>query len=211
MISEKKLREELLKPLPGTEYQEKLLPFNRRDTVPDPGKYIETAVAIIILASKLPLHLILMKRTEYEGHHSGQVSFPGGKFDPGDSTLLQTAIRETLEETGILLHKNEYLGQLTPLHIPVSGYRVVPFLFFLTRRVRFSPDNNEVSYLFFPELNRLLDDENLKRTRVKVGEYSIDTPYFDLENEVVWGATSMILSEFREILRRTENKNPGKK
>ena len=143
--------------------------------------------------------------------HEGKWNGLGGKFDPGDSTLLQTAIRETLEETGILLHKNEYLGQLTPLHIPVSGYRVVPFLFFLTRRVRFSPDNNEVSYLFFPELNRLLDDENLKRTRVKVGEYSIDTPYFDLENEVVWGATSMILSEFREILRRTENKNPGKK
>ena len=118
---------ELQKPLPGSKYQNELLPSNRSNTPLTPKEVLtEAAVAVIIGLGECPL-VFLMKRAQYDGHHSGQISFPGGKRDPHDANLVQTAIRETFEEIGIQLEPNRFLGALTPLPIAVSGFMVSPF------------------------------------------------------------------------------------
>lgn len=204
------LKEELNKPLPGKDFQTKLSPDHRRFDIEEPVKYTDAAVALIIWeAAPEKALMTLMKRTEYDGPHSGQVSFPGGKQDPGDKNLLDTAIRETREETGTDLLPEENLGKLSPLDIYVSGFRVHPFVFFTRRKLEFHPDSEEVSYLLQFPITDLLDESLIKQHLFKINGFEFEAPYFDICDEIVWGATSMILSEFKEILLRTDKKNPG--
>jgi hypothetical protein len=125
-----------------------------------------------------------------------------------DNSLYEASVRETYEEIGITLERNEYIGKLTPLYIQVSNFKVTPFVFYVKRKLHFIPDPKEVSYLIEFGLPLLLKNESIKRTQISFNSYIVDTPYFDIQNEVVWGATSMILSEFREILQRIKKEIP---
>lgn len=204
------LLEELAKPLPGITSQLKMSPEHRSFQHRSAENIIEAAVSLVILntGQKKP-QMVLIKRPEYEGHHSGQVSFPGGKMDSSDFSLLDCAIRETREETGLALDVSENLGKLTPLDIPVSGFRVTPFVFFVNRSVEFLPDTGEVEYLICFPLKILLDESIIRLHRFRHEEFEFEAPYFPIKNEIVWGATSMILAEFADILRNADKKNPG--
>jgi 8-oxo-dGTP pyrophosphatase MutT (NUDIX family) len=205
------LSEELKKPLPGIEYQLKMVPEGR----PLPEDYgvkgKNAAVALVLYKNNNLncIELVLIKRSEYNGHHSGQVSFPGGKADRSDSDLLATALRETYEETGIRLNAENILGKLTPLYILVSGFLVQPFVFYLPDIPKFNPEPKEVSYLIKCNIELLSDESIIKTTEFASAGYSIRAPYYAIAGEVVWGATSMILAEFVELLRRIKIKNSG--
>ena len=202
------LREEFMYPLPGWPYQRKLAPETRQQFNRDETGVTDAAVSILLL-DPVP-EIVLIRRAEYEGHHSNQVSFPGGKKDVSDASLLHTSIRETYEEIGVRPEPTEYAGELTPLDIPVSNYRVFPFVFHLQREVDFKPDPAEVRYIIRFPARDLLDDSLIKMVTPKAdSSWFKDIPYYDLANEFVWGATSMILSEFAEILKRIHKKNPG--
>lgn len=139
--------------------------------------------------------LVLMKRNTYDGPHSAQVSFPGGMREKEDSTLVETALRETREELGIT-EELFILGQLSPLHITVSNFLVSPFVAYCPERPLFRPDSSEVQYLIETTLQHLLDPCNKRSMRMQVHGQEISAPYYAVQEEQVWGATAMILSEF---------------
>lgn len=203
------LKEELLLPLPGMDAQIKMAPKNRKlDLISK--RMVNAAVSLVIIpSSESKLELILIKRTEYHGHHSGQVSLPGGKEEPADESLLQTAMRETHEEIGIRLTPDNLIGSLTPLFIPISRFMVYPFIFIKKEKQDFTLDPAEVEYIIQYPVHKLLDDSIIRITDIQAGEQLISAPYYAVGKEIVWGATAMILSEFIEIIYRVERKNPG--
>lgn len=145
------------------------------------------------------IRFLLTQRPDYEGFHSKQISFTGGKFNPHDENLLQTAIRETFEEVGIQISKNNIIKDLTEVYIPPSNFLVKPFLAFIDAIPLFKP-NYEVDNIITPKLSQLINP-NIEYKEIKGSNNKIFvTPGFIFENSFVWGATAMILSELREIL-----------
>ncbi len=147
--------------------------------------------------------LIERTRTSPNDPHSGQISFPGGRMELYDPDLQYTAIRETKEEIGINPADVNILGKLSDLFISVSNYIVSPYVGFLDYTPDFTPQLSEVRNIFTPTLNELMDPSNILSKNIHVRNIVLkDMPYFNLNNKVVWGATAMMLSEFREVLNR---------
>ena len=148
-------------------------------------------------------HLPLTLRGSGLRHHTGQVSLPGGRVDDGE-TIEGAALREAEEEIGVDRGSVVVLGRLTPLHIPVSGYLLHPVVGFVPARPMFNPAEWEVARIIEPTLAQLQDPGTVKRerrTRTTGGQsIEIDVPFFEIENEKVWGATAMVLAEFCAIL-----------
>ncbi|HJZ38928.1 MAG TPA: CoA pyrophosphatase [Bacteroidales bacterium] len=195
------LERELAAPLPGLQAQLIMSPSGRRP-VPGDTPLKNSGVLILLFPYRKLLHLVFIKRAEYEGIHSGQVSFPGGMYEKGDRSLQYTALRETLEETGVPVDAARILGRLTPLHIPVSNINVFPFVAVCQERPDFSPDPLEVQYLIETSLDKLMDPVNHKVKIMNISGSTIEVPYFDMGKDHIWGATAMILSEFLEIARK---------
>ncbi len=192
-------------PLPGANAQSLLAPVNRQLIDPTqlkPGEYKPSAVMVVLYKNAMDELLFpLIQRVEYEGVHSGQISLPGGKQEESDRDLEQTAIRECYEEIGIE-GELQLLGKLSPLYIPVSGFLVQPYVSFLhSNSPGFKPQTTEVHEIFSIKLLDLMDDTKLSKGSVKVRDFSVVTPYFLLENKQVWGATAMILSEMKALLK----------
>ncbi len=204
------LRDRLGKPLPGEKAQMIMAASSRR-----PGKFILkqnaelrlSSVMILLFREEAHWKLPLIKRQVYNGVHSGQMALPGGRMEEKDSDRIKTAIRETEEETGVNLTKVEIIGKLTELRIQASGNSVLPVVAYLPEIPVFEPDPGEVAALHIVSLDHLLNDNNRKETVIQVNErYQVEAPYFDVENQVVWGATAMILSEFLYIVKMMTGK-----
>lgn len=200
----KRLKEELARPLPGLQAQSRMAP-----SVIRPGKsnlpFRDSGVLLLLYPVKKQLVTVFMKRPEYGGPHSGQISFPGGKFEKGDASLTDTALRESFEEIGIPGEAVEVLGELSPLTIPVSNYKLLPVVGFFPEKPQFITDPKEVAYLIEAEIDLLLKAEIIKSETLFLGNLSIEVPYYDIHGNHVWGATAMILSEFLEVVRRFED------
>lgn len=136
-------------------------------------------------------------------NHTGQVSLPGGRVDEGE-TIEAAALREAEEEIGVPRGSVLVLGLLTPLHIPVSNYLLHPVVGFVPARPVFNRAEWEVARIIEPSVEQLRDPVTVKRefrNRTADGEsIQIDVPFFDIEQEKVWGATAMVLAEFCAIL-----------
>jgi 8-oxo-dGTP pyrophosphatase MutT (NUDIX family) len=131
------------------------------------------------------------------------VSFPGGKVEPSDPDLVYTALREAEEEIGIDAGKVEVVGRLTDLYIPTSNFLVSPILGFLNETPRFVPEAREVDRIIPTAMSMIGHPQIRQRTLVPIGEgRHLETPYFALDGEVVWGATAMILSELLQLLEQ---------
>jgi 8-oxo-dGTP pyrophosphatase MutT (NUDIX family) len=198
----KKLELELTRPLPGVEAQLRMAPDMRR---PEPGDLPlrNGGVLILVYPHRDKLSTVLIKRTEYDGIHSGQVSFPGGMYEEEDGSLLNTALREAREETGIEISSVRVIGPLTPLHIPVSNVIVHAFVGVTHSRPKFNHDPVEVQYLIEESIHKLLNKANQKTKIMLIAGKEVIVPYFDMMGDHVWGATAMILSEFLEVIGRS--------
>jgi len=203
------IRTELAGPLPGKAGQIKMAPeppagtiFDRWDETDD----CREAAVLLLLYPHLPqgdrpeLHLALMRRPEYPGVHSGQISFPGGQRE-GREPLQATALRETREEIGVLPETLEMIGPLSSLYIPPSNFCLYPFVAYSSVRSTFRLDSQEVAELIETPLTLLLDP-SVRREETwhfqKYGDRRV--PFFDVYGHKVWGATAMILSEFLSLL-----------
>ena len=142
-----------------------------------------------------------MKRPDYVGHHSGQISFPGGKEEPGDDSLQETAKRETFEEIGVTQNKVKIIGKLSDLDIPISNFLVHPFVGYMTESPIFCTDPKEVAYLITCPVKTLLGKPILQ-TKMTFNDTVFDIPYYNINGEVIWGATPMILREFIEVAKK---------
>ena len=166
---------------------------------PTPGAG-KAGVLILIFPRKGDLSTTLIKRTEYPGPHSGQISFPGGKTEKTDSSQIGTALREAAEETGIDSSQISVLGTLTPLYIAVSNIEVLPVVGYADRQPDFIIDPMEVEYLIHISLEGLTGNSLKTEKKLSINGITINAPGFEIQNEFIWGATAMILSEFTEIV-----------
>jgi 8-oxo-dGTP pyrophosphatase MutT (NUDIX family) len=200
-----KLKIRLQSELPGTDAQFKMAPkirfpldqFTIQQNNPRPS-----SILILLYPVEENLHTVLIHRNEYEGMHSNQVSFPGGKKDHTDNNAEETALRETKEELGIDISKVEVLGKLTDFYIQPSNFIVCPYVGFMENRPDFNPDPGEVQSLIEVSLNTLLDDNTVKTKMIRLANnMELETPYYDADGQVVWGATAMMMSEFITVLK----------
>lgn len=200
-----KLKKEICKGLPGTEIQWALASSDRLkiDFPRTPRKdSSEAAVLIFFYPVNGIIHTVFIQRPEYNGVHGGQISFPGGKMEPSDSDLLQTAIREASEETGIDPSDVTIAGTLTPLYIPVSNITVTPVVGWSERRPSFTPEASEVVFIIEADIRPFLDYSIIRTKPFEIRGEKIDIKYFDYNGNVIWGATAMILHELLTIIKR---------
>lgn len=192
-------------PLPGKSAQMIMSPIPvdmRRFEPVFPSNHRKSGVLILFYPADKGTYFPLIKRPEYDGFHSGQVAFPGGKMEIGDENIVHTALREAEEEVGVGRGLVQVLGKLSDLYIPTSNFLVSPIIGFLEKRPVFIPEAKEVSRVIQAELPLLFKPENRKRKILTLGpNLNLDTPYFEIDGEVVWGATAMILSELIQVLQ----------
>ena len=112
--------------------------------------------------------MALTQRCQYDGKHSGQISFPGGKVEETDKDIYHTALRETNEEIGVIMQDIEVIGQLTNVFIPVSNFLVFPIVGFINYLPQFNIDNNEVEELIELKLTDLINTRELVQNEVKL-------------------------------------------
>lgn len=203
------LQQAFIKELPGKDAHVRMAPQPldlRRftTTFSEPPK--KSGVLLLFYPDQGAVYFPLIKRPQYPGVHSGQVGFPGGKMELSDPDILFTALREAEEEIGINASKVEVLGRLTDLYIPASNFLVSPVVGFVPEKPSFVPEQREVARIIVTEVISLFHPEVRKQTRLAVGGgMYLDTPYFAVEEEVVWGATAMILSELIQVLDQNQS------
>ena len=165
---------------------------------------VKSSVLILLYPGQKSGSLLfaLIQRPEYDGVHSGQISLPGGRFEEEDGDLTRTALRESNEEIGIQPEGVEIIGSLSELYIPPSNFMVYPFIGYTNVRPEFVPDKKEVENIIETDLADLLNDKNIKTKEIKIRNgIKITAPCYEIDGNIIWGATAMILSEFREVIR----------
>jgi len=197
------LSEALKRPLPGRNAHNKLVPLTRRNYPenPDFSQAKKSSVLSLFYPDQDKIMLVFIERPLYDGVHSGQIAFPGGQFEKTDFDVKETAMRETMEEVGIPGEKISIVGQLSQLYIPPSNFLVNPFVGYLNELPIFKIDPKEVHEVFALNIEDLLKEENLQTREVSGKDYSFSAPCYYVDDRLIWGATSMMLSELLEVIR----------
>lgn len=202
------VRQALSAPLPGVEGQKKMAPQPKSgeiDRWAKPADCRDAGVLLLLYPNAnngrvAELHLALIRRTEYLGVHSGQISLPGGRRE-GRESRQAAALREAMEEVGIVPNRLEMIGRLSPLYTPPSNFCIYPYVAYSAARPGFRLESKEVAALLEPPLSLLLNPANRREELWHFERYGPRrVPFFDVEGHKVWGATAMILSEFLTLL-----------
>ena len=161
----------------------------------------KASVLLCFYEHKDELYLTLIKRTTYDGPHSGQISFPGGKPVSLDSSLWDTAKREFKEELGVDLSSASPLLTLSRVYIPPSNFLVTPFVAVVKKKPFFHLDSREVALKIDISLYELIHLK-IKQGPILEGNYKgVVVPCYVYEGHMIWGATAMVLSEFILFLK----------
>jgi 8-oxo-dGTP pyrophosphatase MutT (NUDIX family) len=218
-------------PLPGPRAQDRLAPVPRRDwpAGPTPARVRDAAGLLLVFPKRkeetaetadqdfslrswrsprfLPdrdfAHIILTVRSD-RVRHSGQVSLPGGVVDPGE-TYEQAAMREAHEEVALALDRVRLLGALTPLDIPVSGFRLHPIVATHPTRPTLTPSDDEVARILEIGVDDLLNPAHFVTTERQRDGVAFTVPAFRVAGVEIWGATAMVLAEFLALLGRPDH------
>jgi 8-oxo-dGTP pyrophosphatase MutT (NUDIX family) len=198
-----RLRDRLAMPLPGADAHARfrakpvgdVRPLFNHAVAPRPG-----GVIILLYEDERTFKFPLIKRPDYDGAHGGQVSFPGGKAEAGEDAV-QAALRECHEEIGIPPERITVLGRLSDFFVMPSNYMVTPVVASIRTKPQFTPDPFEVSRILEARVEDLTDEKSIREKEIiAAGKYRMLAPHFEIAGEVVWGATAMMLNEFRVIL-----------
>lgn len=199
---EEVLRARLAGTLPGLEAQMRFAPYpvgsgwNASQFPPDARL---AAALLLVYPHESGAAVPLTVRHHGLTRHAGQISLPGGATDPGE-TLVAAALREAAEEIGVDPASVRVLGELTPVHVLVSGFTLHPVVGITDRRPDFRAAEGEVEEILEVSLEEIRDASRIRtRTRLREG-IAVEYPYFDLLGHQVWGATAMVLGEFVCVL-----------
>ena len=195
-------------PLLGEDAHAKLSPPYRLQLAEKYKEKRKTAEKAGVLALFYPndynaTYLVLILRKAYKGVHSAQVGFPGGKIEAHDTSMMHTALRETEEEIGIKSSNIEVIKTLSSLYIPPSNFLVHPFFGVSKVPLQFIKQDDEVEAIIEVPLQAILDDASISYTKVATSfNIQVEVPAFFLNGHVVWGATAMMLSEIKVLLKQ---------
>jgi 8-oxo-dGTP pyrophosphatase MutT (NUDIX family) len=192
--------------LPGYEAQYKMAREFREHPI-DTERYHTNArigaVLILFYPKENGIHTVLIQRPTYDGVHSAQVAFPGGKKEDDDSTLVETALREAEEEVGIDANVVTVAGELTKLYIPPSNFLVTPVVGFCEAKPLFVPQQTEVDEIVEVDLATLTNEKLINEKVIHLQQnISLNVKYYDIYGKTVWGATAMMIAEMNELLKR---------
>ena len=205
------LSDRLNKKLPGVEAHKFIAHKLRHYSPPPPATVMKAGVLLLIYPNhEGKLSILLIQRTQHEkDKHKGQISFPGGKKEKEDIDMRQTALREAQEEVNLQPSNLTVIGALSEVYIPISNFLVFPFIAYSDTYPQLKKCDDEVERIIEVELDQLFTKDVVKQKNIAVSQQMIlkNVPYFDLNGEVVWGATAMILHEFRLLLSDTFPEN----
>lgn len=197
------IREELRKELPGRKAQFEMVPKTKLSLVErKPVNPRKGGVMLLLYKNKEELNIAFIQRTVDGGVHSGQISFPGGKFEETDKDLIETALRETEEEVGAKAAHINVLGQLTTTFIPASNFLVTPVVGFFQGNPKFDINPSEVAELIEIPLIEFLREKNKTIDMVDVRGEQWEVPLFKVGDYKIWGATAMMLNEFLQLIEK---------
>lgn len=165
---------------------------------------LSSAVVLPLFLKNDEWHILFIKRTDTVEHHKGQVSFPGGRREPEDRTLKNTALREFYEEIGIPPENIEVLGKLDDGTTLSSNYIVSPYVVLIPYPYEFKPDAREIAYIFDVPVSKLLSAGSFKMEERYLEGRQVKSYFFDAGHEIIWGATARILRQFLEIWKTLE-------
>lgn len=194
--------------LPAEASQFKMVPPFRQELLQQQKKATKNAKKAGVLALFYPnankdTTLVLILRKTYKGVHSAQIGFPGGRLENTDKSLQDAAVRETFEEIGVPKQHIKVVKQLSEIYIPPSNFYVQPFMGVSQTTPIFIKEEKEVEAIIEVDLQHFLDDKSII-TKTVSASYSknVEVPAFHLSNHVVWGATAMMLSEIKDMLKQ---------
>lgn len=200
--------------LPGMEAQRELISTSfdeSRYRQPKKNSKKAGVLAIILTntaSSSSPSILYTKRTTNVNDKHSGQISFPGGQFEPNDETLLNCALRETKEEVGLNSTELQIIGPLTQLYVHVSDFIVQPYLAIYESLPKYILEEEEVANVIEFPISTLMEEHSIKYKDVKIQNYTLkQIPYFDLNGETLWGATAMVTNEILHLIRSSSSPN----
>lgn len=163
----------------------------------------KAAVLMLLYPKENVTHMALIVRNSYPGIHASQIAFPGGKVEEYDKDLSDTALRETHEEIGISKEKVEVIRAFSEVYIPPSNYLVSPFLGFSSEELFFTLNPEEVAGLIELPLYQFLDESNVVTVNMTTSyANNIQVPAFQIGDDLVWGATAMMMSELKELIKK---------
>jgi len=173
---------------------------HRKESLAGPN-LTKSAVLIPLLFKDNELHVLLTERTLEVRSHKGQVCFPGGTTQRGDGSLLETALREAWEETGLRPEDVDVIGEIDDNVVHSTRYVITPFVGFVPYPYPFRASALETREIFFVPLRVLMDTAQFYRQERTIGEYYYSGPVCDYEGHIIWGATGRILEHLVHLLR----------
>ena len=183
----------------------------RPPTMPRSGRAARPAAVLVLLYpdDEGEARVVLIERTTGDGHHSGEVSFPGGKSEPGDADPAATALREAAEEVALnpVAAGVRVVGQLDRMWIPVSDFDVTPVVALAERAPSLIPSPFEVARIVEAPVARFLPDAPVAMVERTIRDWPLRYGSYELDGLSVWGATARILSQLGAILALAEE--PG--
>lgn len=194
-IHYQKIAEALTRKLPGEVSHRKMLPEGRllKVSTSHRSNLKKSSVLLLLFPEKGELHVCLIKRPAHMKYHAGQIAFPGGRVEANES-VKATALRETNEEIGVHQEKIQILGKLSELYVEVSQYIIQPFVGWINEKPQFNINDDEVEKIVLFPLFRYINNRDKIILETITGKLQV--PCIKYNNEVIWGATAMILSEF---------------
>lgn len=187
--------------LPGEEAHLSLIPERLPSSaaIKQNLNYKNSAVAVLLFEKSEVLQSVLIERPLYDGVHSGQMSFPGGKVEKSDANLVETSLREMGEEIGFKDAHIFHLGTLTPVYVPVSQFMIHPQVFYTNKKPKFIGDEREVASIVEFSVLDILNPTLLLNKNITIGKgiQLKEVAYFNIKEKVVWGATCLILNELK--------------
>ena len=202
-MTKSELIQRLQQTLPGATAHEAFAPYRKHFENQSEEIRKKAAVGIHVYLHEDNWHFILIERSSYNGKHSAQMAFPGGKPEPSDQHLEHTARRESEEELASPSVSGEKITELSLVWIPVSSFEVSPFIFLHDERPSIEINQREVSNYYEVKLTDLLDETSVSTTTIQLNDqvHMKDIPCFVLNEKVVWGATALILAELKVLIQ----------
>jgi len=207
-LTKTELKHKLSRPLPGVAAHLKMVPASRAQELIDSKdnslNATKSAVLILFFHDDDILKMIVIRRSVYVGIHSGQIAFPGGRYEEEDKDVRTTALREIEEEIGIPEEKIEILGRLSDIYVPPSNFLISVFVGYLAEKPVYKIDEREVDEVIEIPFADFFKPDLIKEKDFYVGSLKAakNAPYYDVANAEIWGASAMVVSELLDLLKK---------